>query len=150
MTDPSYWVHPVGGLIVIAVAAVALSDNLGSNGPALAVAALVPFVFLAVIANDTGRWTNLASFNLWLLLASTHRPAPRERVPRWLAAVAALSFLALSHPKPQRVEYPIYAGSPLFEKMVRELGGAQTPGVVEALARCDPHWRDVLDKAPRP
>ena len=150
LTDPSYWVHPVGGLIVIAVAAVALSDDLASAGPALAVATLPPFLFLTFIANDTSRWTNFACFNVWLLLASTYRSPARARAPRWLAAVAALALLPLSHPKPDKIDYPIYAGSPLFERIVRKFGGPRTPSVEEALARCDPSWRDALDKAPRP
>ena len=57
LTDPSYWVHPLGGLVVLAVVAVGLSGDPARDWPAMAVAALPPFLFLVVVANDTSRWT---------------------------------------------------------------------------------------------
>ena len=94
LTDPSYWVHPLGGLVVLAVVAVGLSEDPARDWPAMAVAALPPFLFLVVVANDTSRWTNLASFNLWPMLAATRTPrrAPcRSTLASRLAAALSVS-----------------------------------------------------------
>ena len=69
-------------------------------------------------------------------------------MPSWLSIAAVLAFLPLLHPKPDKIEYPIYAGSPLFEKAVRKFGGPRTPSLMEALQRCDPQWRSVLGDPP--
>jgi hypothetical protein len=137
-----------GGILVLALAAVASSRAPADDWSTTALATLPPFLFLAVVANDISRWTNLASFNLWLLLAPAQDARVEMRRPRWLAPIAAVLFLALSHPK-YGPEFPIYAGSPLIERVVRELGGPRTPSFAESLQRCDPTWRDVLDRAPR-
>ena len=162
LNDPTYWLHVSGGILVIALAAVALSRAPARDWPAIALATLPPFLFLSVVANDFSRWTNLASFNLWLLLISTPQARAGARLPRWLAPMAAVLFLLLSHPLLYGLELQhdlalrfegdrrIYAGSPVIERIVRKLGAPRTPSFPESLQRCDPTWRDVLDRAPRP
>lgn len=148
LTDPSYWVHPAGGLVVLVVATLALIRKPRSEWAAVAMAALPPFLFLSVVANDHARWAILASFNIWLVLVSTGKPGP-SHLPGWMISAAAVAFLLLTHPKSSRVEYAIYAGSPLFEKVARRLGAARTPGIEEVLVRCDPTWQAVLEAPAR-
>lgn len=148
INDPSYWVHPTGGLVVLVVAALALIRKPRSEWPAIALAALPPFLFLSVVANDHARWTILASFNIWLVLVSTGKPGA-SHLSGWMTTAAAVAFLLLTHPKPARVQYAIYAGSPLIEKVAGKLGGSRTPGIEEALVRCDPTWQSVLEASAR-
>jgi hypothetical protein len=147
-TDPSYWIHPFGGAVAIAAAALAVVRRPAGEWPALLVAALPPFAFLCVVANDISRWTMLAAFNVWLLSIATSGRQPAARIPGAIAFAAAVALLVLTHPKPYKIDYPIYAGSPIIEKIAHRLHGPRTPSVEEALARCDPSWREALGDPP--
>jgi hypothetical protein len=147
-TDPNYWLHTVGGLAVIATMTLALARSVRSVRSMwvrAAIAALPPFFFMCLVANDTSRWTMLASFNAWLVMVSTYPTAVTFRKLGMVAPVAAIAFLLLSHPKPDKIDYPIYAGSPLIEQIAGKLKGPHTPNVEQALQRCDPGWHHVLD-----
>ena len=87
----------------------------------------------------------LASYNAWLVLATTRLDGRSPRPAAIGVSAAAVAFLLLTYPKPDKVDYPIYAGSPLIEKIARKLDGPRTPNVEEALQRCDPEWRTVLE-----
>ncbi len=140
-TDPNYWMHIAGGLIVIALFVFVL----GVRGPALWRALLVsvpPFAFLAWVANDHSRWTVLAAFNVWLFCAARRQPEGADW-PRWRPLLAVVAILVL-HPKTWPVESTIYVPTPVLEHLVQRFGGPRTPSVQAALAICDPAWRSVL------
>lgn len=143
-TDPSYFVHPFGGAVVLCLAWIALSWRKRDSWLAMAVAALPGFVFLCIVANDIARWTMFALFNIWLVGVTLRRGPGRPGIPPWASVAAALAIVPLTHPKPNKIEFPIYAGSPAIEWAVRKLHGPRTPSVQEALQRCDPQWRQVL------
>ena len=63
-----------------------------------------------------------------------------------LGFALAILLVPLVLYRPAGIEYRIYAPSPLLERVVRELGGARTLSVEEALARCDPSWAEVLGR----
>jgi hypothetical protein len=144
LTDPGYWIHPFGGAVVLLAVWLALGASRRQESVPVLVAAVPPFAFLCIVANDTARWTMLASFNIWLVLSTLPQPLPASPTAKWRAAASALAFLLLSYPKPTKVEHPIYAGSPLIETVFRKLGGPMTPDVDVALRRCDPNWLGVL------
>ena len=149
LTDPSNWVHPASGLVVLAVAwGAAMGARRVGLGVAL-LAALPGFVFLCVVANDTSRWAMFALFNLWLVAAALPTASPSAAIPGRpfpnLQLLLALLLGALVLPRPASISFRIYAPSPTLEWAVRKLGGARTPDIEEALLRCDPNWRDVLD-----
>lgn len=147
VTDPSYWVHPTSGLVVMALAGVALLGRQRTQWTWALLAALPGFVFLCVVANDASRWAMFGCFNIWLMAASA--PAPVTAVDGMgrgrLGLALAIALIPLVLYQPAKIEYRIYAPSPLIERVVRELGGARTPSVAEALERCDPSWTEVLN-----
>lgn len=153
-TDPSYWEHPFSGAVVLVVVYTALAGRRKHEIPIMLIAAIPPFAFLCVVANDIARWTMLSAFNLWLVCSSApnserepYKPSPR------LALAAALMLLPLTHPAPRVakafigswVKFPIYSGSPAIEWVLQKAGAPVTPRLDEALERCDPDWRRVLD-----
>jgi hypothetical protein len=152
-TDPSYWMHPFSGAVVLVVVYTALAGRRKCDLPVMLIAAIPPFAFLCIVANDIARWTMLASFNLLLVSSSTTSTEKETFIPSWLALAAALILLPLIHPASRMatimlsdwIEYPIYSGSPAIEWILRKAGAPRTPGLVEALERCDPDWRRVLD-----
>ena len=150
LNDPSYWTHPAGGLILIALATLALSWRLREDWKAAAVAALPGFAVLVVITNDHSRWAMFALFNLWLLFALAPRSSGRPTfASAWPVVGAAFLLLPLSNAQLGRAATPIYSPSPVLERIVeRRLGGAKTPNVEDALLICDPDWRDVLGRPP--
>ncbi len=146
-TDPSYWMHPVGGLALIGLTTLALVPRRQWGNAALA--ALPGFVFLSVVANDIGRWAMFACFNVWLLAVS-NRAARNDDTPiRTLARVGRPALALLLVPlilwRASDV-LRVYSPSPPFERLVIKLGGPITPTVDQALERCDPRWREVLDQ----
>jgi hypothetical protein len=83
-----------------------------------------------------------------------HGHAPRgpmlrqsRGAPLWRVLLAAL-VIPLIHPKTWPIEDPIFAPTPVLERLARRLGGPATPRFAEVLERCDPGWRRVLDEAP--
>lgn len=149
--DPSYWLHPTGGVLVLALAGFALSRRLRSEwGPAL-VATLPAFAFLSVITNDISRWAMFACFNLWLVLIAAHRPGDADAAsPRWAFAVALL-LLPLTSAKLGVGETPIYSPAPLLERIAQKrFGVPYTPTFHQVLDRCDPTWRDLFGPAAPP
>lgn len=144
LTDPSYWVHPTSGLIVMAIAAAALLGRQRAQWGWALLAALPGFVFLCIVANDASRWAMFGCFNIWLVAASA--PGMHPSRPGRLGFALAILLVPLVLYRPAGIEYRIYAPSPLLERVVRELGGARTPSVEEALARCDPSWAEVLGR----
>ena len=152
-TDPSYWTHPFSGAVVLLAAGIALARRGKHGWLAMLLVALPPFAFLCVVANDAARWTMLAALNLWLLGAAQRSVAGEAarfdwRAPgAWLAVSAALAFQPLSDAASRRVEFPLFAGSPLIEQLLHRAGVPPTPGFWEVLKRCDPTWRSVLDDA---
>lgn len=150
LNDPSYWTHPTGGVILMALATLALSWRVRDDWKVAAVAALPGFAFLSVITNDHSRWAMFALFNLWLLFAVNPRPIGRPTFSSaWPLVGAALLLLPLSSARLGRAATPIYSPSPVLERIVeRKLGGLPTPNVEDALLICDPNWRDVLGRPP--
>jgi hypothetical protein len=152
-TDPSYWTHPFGGAVVLVVVYVALAGRRKNEIPIMLIAAIPPFAFLCIVANDTARWTMLASFNLWLVSSSAARTEKQTFIPSWLALAAALILLPLILPASRIakailndwIEQPIYSGSPAIEWVLQKAGAPRTPSLDVALERCDPDWRRVLD-----
>jgi hypothetical protein len=145
LTDPSYWVHPTSGLVVMAVAGAALLGRQRTQWAWALLAALPGFVFLCVVANDASRWAMFGCFNIWLVAASAPSAAVNHKDPGRLGLVLAVALIPLVLYRPAKIEYRIYAPSPLLERVVRELGGARTPSVAEALERCDPSWAEVMN-----
>lgn len=149
LSDPSYWTHPTGGLILMALATLALSWRVRDDWKVAAIAALPGFAFLAVITNDHSRWAMFALFNLWLLFALAPQPSGRPTFSSaWPVVGAALLLLPLSNAQLGRAATPIYSPSPVLERIVERLGGPKTPNVEDALLICDPNWRDVLGRPP--
>jgi hypothetical protein len=144
LTDPSYWVHPVSGLIVIGFACAALVPRPRANLAWALLATLPGFVFLSVVANDMSRWAMFACFNVWLVAISAPSAEPSSRPSRWLRLAIAAAMFPLVLLRPWPIEFRIYAPSPWIESKVRWYGGPRTPSVEEALERCDPHWNDVI------
>ena len=144
LTDPSYWVHPTSGLVVIGLACAAVVERGRARLAWALLAALPGFVFLCVIANDMSRWAMFACFNVWLVAIAAPSSGSSTGRSQWLRPVIAAALVPLVLQRPWQVEFRIYAPSPLLEAMVRRKGGARTPSVEEALERCDPHWTDVL------
>ncbi|HWH81833.1 MAG TPA: hypothetical protein VNU71_06315 [Burkholderiaceae bacterium] len=146
LTDPSYWVHPFGGLAVMGLTCSALGGRVGPHWKWALLASLPGFVFLSVVANDISRWTMLGCFNIWLLAATTPGRAARSRLRGLAPPGLALAFIPLVLSGPQIIESRMFAPSPLIEAAVRALGGARTPSVEEALDRCDPTWAQALTR----
>ena len=162
--DPTYGLHVGGGLLVIGLFIAILKRRGAPGWPAVLLVSVPPFLFLSV-ANDISRWAVLAAFNVWLLCAALPGgvatggalrqgalPAPsaaRSRPPSawvWRVALAVL-LIPLIHPKTWPIEDPIFAPTPVLERLARRLGGPATPRFAEVLVRCDPGWRTVLDDA---
>jgi hypothetical protein len=163
--DPTYALHVGSGLLVIAIFIAILKRRGAPGWPAVLLVSVPPFLFLSVVANDISRWAVLAAFNVWLLCAALPGgvatggalrqgalPAPsaaRSRPPSawvWRVALAVL-LIPLIHPKTWPIEDPIFAPTPVIERLARRLGGPATPRFAEVLVRCDPGWRTVLDDA---
>jgi len=145
--DPTYWLHVGSGLLVIALF-IGVLKRRRPGWPALLVASVPPFLFLSVVANDISRWAVLAAFNVWLLNAA--RPeasSPGQGAAAWVRVALAALVVPLIHPKTWPIEDPIFAPMPVLERLARRLGGPPTPRFAQALERCDPGWRDVLDGA---
>lgn len=144
--DPTYVIHLATGLLVIGLYVTLLRER---KTPTLASALLVavpPFLFLSTVANDLSRWAVLAAFNVWILCsASADVRTGVRRSGAWLRVAAAALVIPLIHPKTWRIEDPIFSPVPVIDRVVRELGGPRTPRFSEALERCDPGWRQVLD-----
>lgn len=144
--DPSYWLHPTGGLLVMALVWLALGSRLPGEWASATVAALLPFAFLCVITNDISRWAMLACFNLWLLLMFAHRPVDTAAPKPRLAFAAALLLLPLTSAKLGVAGTPIYSPSPLLERLAQKRFGAPyTPMFHTVLSRCDPTWRELFN-----
>ena len=149
LNDPSYWTHPTGGLILMGLTTLALSWRVRDDWKVAAVAALPGFAFLSVITNDHSRWAMFALFNLWLLFAASPRPVGRPTfASAWPVVGAALLLLPLTNAQLGRASTPIYSPSPVLERIAERLGVPRTPNVEDALAICDPTWRDVLRRPP--
>ena len=163
--DPTYALHVGSGLLVIAIFIAILKRRGAPGWRAVLLVSVPPFLFLSVVANDISRWAVLAAFNVWLLCAALPGgvatggalrqgalPAPsaaRSRPPSawvWRVALAVL-LIPLIHPKTWPIEDPIFAPTPVLERLARRLGGPATPRFAEVLVRCDPGWRTVLDDA---
>lgn len=142
LTDPTYWMHPLSGLIVLAVGCAALAPQPTRAWPAVILAAVPPLAFLCAVANDGGRWAMLSMFNAWLVLVASPAAAPRDPAPHriWHAPVCALTFLILTTPLTVRMQNSISTGSPLLQKLVDNwTGTVQYPSKV-VMRRCDPDW----------
>jgi 4-amino-4-deoxy-L-arabinose transferase-like glycosyltransferase len=146
VANPNYFLHLVSGLIVITLATFILAGRDRRIWRQALCAALPPFLFLFVVANDMARWSTLACFNAWLV-AGAHPSEPRwARAPVFVLHVAcACALLVLTHPKhPLSIAIPIYSPSPFIEALSIRAGGPLTLSVSIALDRCDPDWREVV------
>lgn len=144
-TDPNFWLHLGSGLALIGLIAFALGRTLLHGRRALLLAAVPPYLFLAVVANDNARWITLACFNVWLVAAAASRSLPPVGLRRWPGAAAALALLLLTHPKATPWSpAPLFEASPLIERVARRLGGPVTSSFSDTLERCDPGWRDAV------
>lgn len=148
LADPSYWVHPASGGVVMLAAYLALAWRARAEAPAALLAVLPGFVFLCVVANDISRWAMFGCFNLWLLAASAPPRTGAGSLPGWAKLAIAVALLPLVNARPGTIQFRIYAPSPVLEWAARKAGGPRTPDIEEALQRCDPDWRSVLDGAP--
>lgn len=147
--DPSYPVHVAGGLLLILLTGWALERGSKHEWLAIAVAAVLPFLFLCVIANDMARWAGLACFNLWLVAVSSDAPLRPSAVSRLLPVVAAFAVLVFMEADVDRSDTLIHKPSPLLERAVRYFTHAPTTRFAEVLERCDPTWRSLLDDPAR-
>ena len=147
--DPTYALHVGGGLLVIGLFIAILKRRGAPGWPAALLVSVPPFLFLSVVANDISRWAVLAAFNVWLLCAAGPCRAPNagRGTAAWRVALAAL-VIPLIHPKTWPIEDPIFAPTPVIERLAQRLGGPATPRFADVLERCDPGWRSVLDDAP--
>ena len=115
--DPTYPLHLATGLGVIAIFIALLRNGAKPSLPAALLAAVPPFLFLSVVANDLSRWTVLAALNVWLLGAvgaASRRPMPTVQSRRpWrrsaLRIGAAMLVIPLIHPKTWPIEDPIFS-----------------------------------------
>ena len=78
--------------------------------------------------------------------SSAQARAASARTQLWRVALA-VSMIPLIHPKTWPIEDPIFAPTPVLERLARRLGGPATPRFADVLERCDPGWRSVLDDA---
>lgn len=147
--DPTYGLHIVSGLGVIALFDTLLRSARSPSRAVVFLASVPPFLFLCGVANDLSRWTVLAALNVWLLHAVVPRAdaAAERRVPKWQVVLAGLT-IALVHSKTWPIADPIFAPVPVLDRVVRQLGGPTTPRFAAALQRCDPTWREVLNAPP--
>jgi hypothetical protein len=138
-------------LLVVALFAALLEIPSHRRRWMVSLAAAPGFLFLAFIANDFSRWTVLASFNAWLFHAATDAGGwlPEDKRLGLLRIGIAVFVILLIHPRTLRVAYPIYVPSPMIDNVAEKLGLPATRPVFDALARCDPHWRDVLTPPPQ-
>jgi hypothetical protein len=154
--DPTYPLHLATGLGVIAIFIALLRKGARPSLSAALLAAVPPFLFLSVVANDLSRWTVLAALNVWLLSAvSAGRSAADAACAdlqrrRWTALRigTAMLVIPLIHPKTWPIADPIFSPMPVIDRAVQEFGGPSTPRFRVALARCDANWRSVLGDAP--
>jgi hypothetical protein len=148
--------HVAGGLLLVALTTMALGWNLRREVALTALAAVPPFIFLAIVTNDISRWAMLAMFNVWLLHAVAHRREGRRTITEREALLVAVALLVLTSNQLGTWPTPIYSPSPVLERIaVRLLRTSPTPNVEYALQRCDPAWHDFVlapdatPKAPR-
>ena len=149
--DPAYAIHVASGLLLIAGFAFVLRTRAGPSWPALLLASVPSFLFASAVAHDIARWAVLATFNVWLLCAAAPGGGPgdnRERAPL-VKLVLALLFVPLMHPSVGRIDSPLFAPLPVFERLIAEAGGPRAPRFAPMLEQCDPNWREVLGEAPR-
>ena len=118
---------------MIAIFIALLRNGARPSLPAALLAAVPPFLFLSVVANDLSRWTVLAALNVWLLCAvGAGEPAADAvgAVPRpwpWsaLRIGAAMLVIPLVHPKTWPIEDPIFSPAPVIDRAAQEVGEAQ-------------------------
>lgn len=105
------------------------------------VVAIVPMLFLIVVANDTGRWLMLSVLNAWLAAAALQIQAPEKVVigPRHAAVGAAiLCVLALAGSTQYFIVNRVASAAILR-------AGFAAPGPFDGwMAKCDPDWRSVV------
>jgi hypothetical protein len=147
VVDQNYALHVLSGLLVIGFATFILVGTDRRLWRDATLASLPPYLFLCLVANDMSRWTMLAVASVWIVSAcrvrTTEDAGPR-RFPASVLAVVVL--LVFTHPRrPLLVSHAVYMPSPLIEALSVKLGRPSTPGVDEALRRCDPNWLEVLD-----
>ena len=148
--DPTYALHIATGLLAIALSVALLAAGRRPTAVAALLASVLPFVFLSIVANDLSRWAVLAAYNAWLVCA-TSRAETATVAGGWMLlrlAVAAM-MLPLLHPKTVRIDDPIFMPMPVVDRLARHVGGPTTTRFAEALARCDPNWREVLGDRPQ-
>lgn len=143
--DPNYFLHVASGLVIIVMTHAVVASRIRNGAVISLVAGLPSFVFLCVVANDISRWAMLASFSIWLVHVSSAEHEVPNDISMPLKLAIALALFPLTEPKLVWIEHAIYSPSPVIEQLSRKLGGPRTPSVEEALARCDPQWRYVLD-----
>jgi hypothetical protein len=125
--------------VVLAVYAVVL--GLQKKPFATFVATFVPLIFMLAIANDTGRWLQLAVMNAWLLAAALQDQDPdaagvSSRV-QILGVVCLVVLLAMGSTTVSWVNR--FSG-----EMAHRLGLRDTGTAMEWMGKCDPTWRTLL------
>jgi hypothetical protein len=143
--DPTYWMHPAGGLLLVALTTMALGWNLRREGALTALATVPPFIFLSIVTNDISRWAMFAMFSVWLLHAVPHRREGHRTITEWQALLVAVALLVLTSDELGGWLRPIYSPSPVLERIaVRLFRTPVTPSVEQALKKCDPTWLDFV------
>lgn len=144
--DPTYVRHLLSGLLIILLFVACLGQWRSPRRSNALIASVLPFLFLAVVANDFARWTVLAAFNAWLFAVSSDDASGQiENSSPWLRWLGAAASIPLLVPLTAGVAYPIYVPSPMIDSFAQRHGFAWTPSVADAFQRCDPSWRTVLD-----
>ena len=125
--DPTYWMHPAGGLLLMALTMMALGWNLRREVTLTALATVPPFIFLSIITNDISRWAMFAMFNVWLLHAVAHRREGRRTISEREALLAAVALLVLTSNRIGPQPTPIYSPSPVLERIAVRLFRTRPP-----------------------
>jgi hypothetical protein len=143
--DPTYWMHPAGGLLLVALTTMALGWNLRREGALTAFAAIPALIFLSIVTNDISRWAMFAMFNVWLLHAVAHDREGRRTITERGALLAAVAILVLTSNRLGTERTLVYSPSPVLERIaVRLFRSPPTPTFEEALIGCDPTWHDFV------
>lgn len=108
---------------------------------AFAVAALLPVLFMLVIANDVGRWLKLGVLNAWLLAAFVHLRAAEPEPLRTAFVVRGVVLLALLAAMGWTPHSDINVAT---RHLIVRLGFVYDKTGEQWLDTCDPDWRSVV------
>jgi hypothetical protein len=126
-------------IITCAMYSIVLLARAWKSTVALAFAALLPMLFMSVVAVDYGRWLCFAVMNAWLaavtlrLTGWTPSQTPRSS---YLWATAVLAALVAMGPA------TVFSASKVTTHIARRIWGPVTEPL-DYFDQCDPSWRDL-------